>query len=183
MTETIIGVLGLIVALIGLPFAYREWKTKELRKDEVLAWSNECIDVLQRTKLAIADAAGGRPAHDFTAVMAELRARSSTQVERGRLFFRNVGIAHGSEKASAYQGYRVAILDCLVATSQVCSRALQAGESDLQALTHISDTYAKRFVSLAQSEIGRSRRSNSPAEDAGSSIDIDAEILEFRTAT
>ena len=183
MTQTIIGVLGLIVALIGLPFLYWEWKTKELRKDEVLAWSNDCIDVLQRTKLAIADAAGGRPAPDFATTMAELRARSSTQVERGRLFFRNVGDAHGGEKASAYKGYRVAILDCLVANSQVCNRAPQAAGNDLHALQHISEKYAKEFVSLAQSEIGRSRRSNSPAEDAGSSIDIDAEILEFRTAT
>lgn len=177
MSDVILGVLGFVISSISLGFAYAAWKTKELRKDEILDWSAECIDILQRTNVAIGDATRGNPAEDFPKLMADLRVRSSVQVERGRLFFKNVEHPWGAEKQPAYRGLRPKILDCLVANFQICEKAATRKQGDLERLEKLSLGYVRTFVSFAQAEVGRSRPSKSKANEAGHGVDIGAEMI------
>ena len=176
MSDVIIGILGLVISLVGLGFGYAGWRAKQLRSDEILSWSAECIDVLQRTKLTLGDAARGTPVDDFGKLMADLRIRSSVLVERGRLFFRNVEHPYGAEKQPAYRGLRPKILDCLVANCQICEIAPSCGQADLRTLDQVSLKYVTRFVSFAQAEVGRSRQSKSRANEAGQETDVRAEM-------
>jgi hypothetical protein len=175
-----LGIFRLLATLIGLGFAYVQWRTKELRKDEILEWSQECIDVLQRTYLLVSAAAQGKIQPSYDVMLTEMRFRSSVQTERGRMFFLNVKDSWGSDKPKAYQGLRPVILDCLVANFQICELAQDPNGSDLFALEQLSLSNTRRFVSYAQEEVGRSKLSKSAAEGTGFHVDVTRDMHEYQ---
>ena len=174
MAEVFIGVLGIALTIVGLGFAYTAWRSKEPRKDEILAWSQECIDIFQRTYLAVSGASKATDKQKYFDVLPELKLRSSVQVERGRLFFLNVK----HDQLISNRGLRPIILDCLVANCQICELAPQYLDGDLRKLAAISLQYGRRFVTLAQEEVGRSQQSNSGAEKAGDHVDISNDMMD-----
>ena len=179
MTEILIGIVSAIVAAAALWFTWTSWKIKELRKDEILAWSLDCIDILQRTQMTLSVMETSVKKSDFSEILKELKLRSSVQVERGRLFFLNVSANYGNDKPVAYRGLRPVILDCLVANCQICDRACESSPEMLLKLKHLSLDYTREFVSYAQQEVGRSRKSKSGAEAAGNPVDIAFEVRNY----
>ncbi|MBK6800125.1 hypothetical protein [Novosphingobium sp.] len=107
------AVVSVAVAALTLAGTWWGWRTRELRHDEVLAWSQEAIAALQtlcllcRRDLNRADV----EADSYEAIWFS----TSILIERGRLFFRNAQAkGYSRHKATAYQGYRTEILDQLL---------------------------------------------------------------------
>jgi hypothetical protein len=174
--DAVFQIVGVALTIAGLCFAYLAWKSKQLRKDEVLAWALESIDVFQRTYMVLSDVAATGVVDEFTADLRELRARSSTQTDRGRMFFRNVVSDWGKEKPAAYRGLRPKVLDCLVANCRICDYALNCESIDYQYLPDLTSKHSRAFVSLVQAEIGRTHQPKSGAELAGHHVDIAGEV-------
>jgi hypothetical protein len=174
-----VGIVTTSAAVFALWFTYANWKIKELRKDEILAWSLECIEIMQRTQVLLCDFADNIVGPNYSSDFQILKMRSSVQVERGRMFFMNVPSQFGQDKPAAYRGLRPVILDCLVANYQICSLASSCETKNITTLKYLSIDYSRNFVSYVQEEVGRSRRSKSGAEAAGSPVDIEREILTY----
>lgn len=147
--------VGLAATLLG----FWKWWREELRHSDVHAWALAAIRALQTTELRFRDSSTpyGTPVPELSALAVE----TSVLIEQGRLYFRNVkGIGplenYGADKPPAYRGIRPKVLDHLVRSFEALE-AWQVGthsrEDLLEAVIHSRGC----FVSLMQSEVGRSR--------------------------
>ena len=163
---------SLLVAIIGLVGAGLSWRARELRRDEVLSWSNEAIRNLQ-TLCLLCKRDEEKQVINISGYEA-IWFSTSILIENGRLFFRNVQAKSSDHnKQHAYRGYRPLILDQLVIAHQIAERFPDASLSDRTKLRQIAETSRARFVSLAQKEVGRARTRTTATLQAGDSIRLD----------
>ena len=98
---------------------------------------------------------------------------TSILVERGRLFFKNEVVDdYGSEKLSAYRGYRPRILDHLVVAHQVARFWPGDSDNDIKDRSRVAKCCLKSFVSLAQMEVGRDRAASVEALKGGDGVHL-----------
>ena len=150
--------ISIAVASIAALLVWGQWRERQLRKDDVLRWSNDVIRALQSLYLytsmpgQVSDADGVRPA------IRQLAIDTSVLVEQGRLFFRNAyDPQHGQHKMPAYRGHRAELLDPIVVAHQVACRWDGADVDTRRRMAIVVNDCVQRFVSLAQMEVGRSR--------------------------
>ncbi len=166
------AVVSVAVAALTLAGTWWGWRTRELRHDEVLAWSQEAIAALQtlcllcRRDLNRADV----EADSYEAIWFS----TSILIERGRLFFRNAQAkGYSRHKATAYQGYRTEILDQLLIAHLIAGGFPDALDEDRTKMSRLAEKCRARFVSLAQKEVGRARTRSPDPSVAGVSITLD----------
>jgi hypothetical protein len=158
MFEIIETLVSITIAAVPLAAGWYTWRKKELRRDDVLAWSNEVIGSLQTLLLITILKHPPLSEQDAQQKLAAIIFETSILVERGRLFFRNeIADSHGSKKLPAYQGYRPEILDQIVIAHQISCEWTNASADDRLRMRSIAETCLKKFVSLAQKEVGRGR--------------------------
>ncbi|RYG98654.1 MAG: hypothetical protein EON58_06490 [Alphaproteobacteria bacterium] len=145
-----------IAAAVTLLIFWRQSRESQLRRDEVLAWANEAIASLQTLLLiCIDDEHSSEQPHPR---LEDVFFDTSILVERGRLFFKNAKPAdYGTHKEPAYRGYRPCILDPLVMAHQVAAAWPKASLEQRRLMRSIAEECLKKFVSLAQKEVGRSK--------------------------
>ncbi|WP_186395772.1 hypothetical protein [Stappia sp. TSB10GB4] len=171
--QILVSTVPVLVGAGGFYLAFLKWQSdqedrrvKELRREEVFVWVNECIDCL-RSLIILTEQ---RDSALFEGVIdvkrRDLIIRTSTLIERGRLFFpNNEAGSWGLQKSGAYRGFRPVILDQLVMAHQL---ALIWPESRKKSTT-LAAICAENFVTLAQKEVGRSQSiSAEPAHDGDS---------------
>ena len=166
------AVVSVAVAALTLAGTWWGWRTRELRHDEVLAWSQEAIAALQtlcllcRRDLNRADV----EADSYEAIWFS----TSILIERGRLFFRNAQAkGYSRHKATAYQGYRTESLDQLLIAHLIAGGFPDALDEDRTKMSRLAEKCRARFVSLAQKEVGRARTRSPDPSVAGVSITLD----------
>lgn len=175
MLDTFFAGAAVVLTLVGFSAAYITARRNELRREEVLSWVNEGIACLQTTAL-LANASWYPIAEDErSGRLLELSIKASILVEQGRLFFKNKAFgSHGLSKEPAYRGIRPMILDELIVI-----HGLSRGWNSLQVedrglASEIAVSCLKRFVSMAQQEVGRDRAASSYAASAGDGASFDA---------
>jgi hypothetical protein len=163
--QVIVTLVSALIAALALFLAWRQARERQLRKDEVLRWALEAIRQLQTLYLV---SFLGEPAFDKSQIknlLAQIAVETSILVEQGRLFFRNTPHeTYGKDRHLAYRGYRPVLLDPIVVAHQISCQWEGATEDERQRMTLVAEDCVKRFVSLAQLEVGRSITAH---EDAG----------------
>jgi hypothetical protein len=169
MLETLATGIGLIVTLGGLIAGWYKSRQLALRREEVHKWADEAITALDSLFLLTALRPGTIDEASGKARLEQVIFDTSILTERGRLFFRNVVTdSYGAEKEPAYRGYRPVILDHLVTAHKI---ACEWGSSDLESrlrMRLVAEACLKKFVSLAQKEVGRSRAASADTARGGS---------------
>ncbi len=160
-----------LATLIALFVSWLDWRRRELRREEVLIWANQSITELQSLFLLCQDDLNGRSAS--SANFDEIRLNTSILVEQGRLFFKNARPKeYGQSKELAYRGYRPLILDQLVYAHQIADKWNESAVSERTILRNAAGVCLKKFVSLAQSEVGRSRTVSQYTRVSGDGGDV-----------
>jgi hypothetical protein len=123
-TETIAAVVSAFVAtgslFVGLFVVWMQRRESALRRGDVLAWANEVICALESLLLVSMLNASQLDASVAKSKLSEVIFNTAILVERGRMFFKNMVVDdYGSEKQSAYRGYRPKILDPIVVAHQI----------------------------------------------------------------
>ncbi|MBB3066008.1 hypothetical protein [Limibacillus halophilus] len=179
MFDGMASIISAVVATAALLSTWYWWREKELRRDEVLKWADEAISVLRTLHLLcavdVSKFTDENPSRKFLDVLFI----SSILIERGRLFFRNSndGNQHGREKEKAYQGLRPEILDQLIIAHEIALRWGDADQETRSRMTVISERACRRFLSLAQEEVGRGRTASKYNKLGGDGVDLDALLL------
>ncbi len=164
--------LALIALLGGVAGASLRAREHALRRDDVHDWANAAIEALQTLELlCVLPQLGSAHAE---ARLAQVIFATSILTEQGRMFFRNTQVGRlGAEKPPAYRGRRPAILDCLIVAHQAARRLSGADAETRARLSLVAEDSLKRFVSLIQPEVGRSRVRSPAAGRPGDSIRLD----------
>jgi hypothetical protein len=165
------AIISAAVGATSLFIAWRNWRESAFRREEVLAWSNEVVRALE-TLLLICIL---KDTQLSTSIKREKLAATiidtSTLVERGRLFFKNEIIDDwGSDKEPAYRGYRPKILDPIVVAYQIACGWNSADEDARLRMRMVAEDCLKKFVSLAQKEVGRSRTVSADTRMGGDGV-------------
>jgi len=175
--------ISIAVASVAAFLVWGQWRERQLRKDDVLRWSNDVIRALQSLYLytsmhsLVFDADSVRPA------IMQLAVDTSVLVEQGRLFFRNAqDPEHGKQKMPAYRGHRPELLDPIVVAHQVACRWDKADADSRQRMAVVVGDCAQRFVSLAQMEVGRSRTANWETAKGGRGDTLDELVAQVDPA-
>ncbi len=103
---------------------------------------------------------------------------TSILVERGRLFFRNARSGHGRHKPHAYRGKRPEILDQLVIAHQIACTWPDADSDRRRMMGVVASDVLRRFVSLVQMEVGRTRTASADTRRRGDGADLDMRLRE-----
>jgi hypothetical protein len=151
------------------------WRQRNLRTEEVLAWASEAIDSLECLVLLCKLTPKQAPdaAERTTAVIFA----TASLVERGRLFFKNKHWGdYGAIKEPAYRGLRPLILDHLVLAHQIACALPTSTPALRQELEQLALRTLKRFVSMAQREVGRARARSVSNAAPGTNIDLALEL-------
>ncbi len=165
------AIVSALIAAIALAGNWQSWRSKQLRRDDVLAWGNEAITALQTLVLICVDGQSSKTSQ--TDRLAEVRFSTSVLVERGRLFFRNANTDHyGDWKEPAYQGYRPRVLDHLVVAYQIATAWPSASEDDRKKMCMVAESTLRQFVSLLQKEVGRDRTAAADTSQGGNGADL-----------
>lgn len=145
-----------------------------LRLDEVAGWAAEAIGVMQSLVVALQLDEKAIQNDDRRARVLEVAFQSSVLIETGRLFFKNAIIDDfGKDKELAYRGYRPVVLDQLVIACQVANRFLvQKHDNDCRLLA-VAEDATRKFVSLVQAEVGRSRSASTDTNIHGDGANLD----------
>ena len=179
--EIFVSVISALVAIVGLFWVWQERQRAELRVGDVFSWSNEVISALQSLVLICSPRVLQLEDQWARARILEIVFRTSILVEQGRLLFMNEVIDDfGSEKPSAYRGYRPEIIDHIVIAHQVSAAWIQASEEDRLIMRGIAKDCLMNFVSLAQKEIGRSKTISVDSARGGDGADLAYLMAEFR---
>ncbi|MDJ0922290.1 MAG: hypothetical protein QNI84_14270 [Henriciella sp.] len=122
--DVLIAVLSAAVAITGALLSRAETRRQRMIQLENLrhgvdaqsmAWGNHCIDVLNRAAMFARTRQHQQNDASFLQQRVNLMLAVSSLVERGRLFFPNVGPgSRGADKEGAYRGARPPILDALM---------------------------------------------------------------------
>ena len=144
-----------LTAVISVGVWLYENRKKQLRIDDVLVWSNQCIETLQEIRLYCELEALRATDTDFSKIR-QLAVGASILVEKGRLFFRNKETdGYGSHKEPAYRGYRPLILEKLVLAHRIAIRWQTSSEEERIIMRELSEQCISQFVSLIRAEVGR----------------------------
>lgn len=176
----IVPLLSVLVAVGGLIIALRQWRESALRRADVLAWANETIYELQSLLLVCILDEDQLDATAKRAKLTEIVFNTTALVERGRLFFKNeVRDDHGQDKELAYRGYRPTILDQIVLAHQIAKRWEKADANVRSCMRLLAEDCAKKFVSLAQQEVGRSKTASAVTKKGGDGRPLDDLLKDF----
>ncbi|MEL6289103.1 MAG: hypothetical protein AAFQ35_10045 [Pseudomonadota bacterium] len=126
ISQTVAAILSLFAILLSLwVFARQQrlgrWQLRVQRDDNILHWAHACIGIMAEVEQRVSADEGAPPASVAAPVLSAeafimLRARLSSLIDEGRLYFPNVqSKTHGIDKHGAYRGHRQPILDPLVA--------------------------------------------------------------------
>jgi hypothetical protein len=171
------AIASIISAIVGALGFFVAWRERALRRGEVLAWANEGINTLQTIALLCDRHSPLWRDPERANLVRGALLNTSVLIERGRLFFRNKPWGDwGIDNDPAYRGLRPVVLDQLVLAHQI-ARSL-SGESNFEPdeLLRVADRTRKRFVSLCQQEVGRSRSASVNPAKPGESISLRREI-------
>ncbi|HLH11431.1 MAG TPA: hypothetical protein VKV77_06065 [Methylovirgula sp.] len=184
MLADAIPVISALIALAGLSIAWRQSRESALRRADVLAWSNDVIRELQSLLLICVLGGDELEAATRKAKLTEILFNTSVLVERGRLFFRNEvrNDQHGQTKELAYRGYRPAILDQIVVAHQIARQWERASETERASMILLAEDCAKKFVSLAQQEVGRSKTASAVTKKGGDGRQLEDLLKDFNSA-
>jgi hypothetical protein len=173
VVSAMIPVISPLVAVTGLYFVWKRWRNDALRTDDVLAWANETISALQSIVL-ICELAGSQSDDEPTkSRLTEVAFSTSILIERGRLFFLNEKAGNfGEEKEAAYRGYRPMILDPILVAHQIARAWGEADKNQRSQMRSLAVVCLKKFVSLAQKEVGRNRTASSDTRLGGDGIHL-----------
>lgn len=168
MWEFFAAIVSAFVALVGVLVAWRSAREAALRKGEVLAWSNDVIRNLQSLVLICQRRGVPLPQEIEAAKLHEIYFATSVLAEQGRLFFRNERAGdHGIDKPEAFQGLRPDILDQVILAHQIAGAFGGADEEARRRMGCVAEDAARRFVTLAQKEVGRSRTASAATSKGG----------------
>ena len=175
MTSPFVAVFSALIAFVAGYIGWRKWRDEALRKDHVLAWVNETISALQSVALTCQFADSHLDEDNFNRKLHELMFSTSILVERGRMFFTNSIVdGFGAEKESAYRGYRPIILDPIVVAHQIAREWTRSDDDERAELRKLAEVCVKKFVSLAQPEVGRVRTAFAGSKVAGDGVSVEA---------
>ena len=174
MPDSLFSAVSAAAAIFSIGFGWIKWRDSELRRADVLAWSCEAISTLESLLLVC-----NLPDVQLNSKIKEEKLtniifNTAILVEQGRLFFKNQVINdHGADKESAYRGYRPRILDPLVIAHQIARAWLGADSETCMRMRLIAEDCLKKFVSLAQKEVGRSRTAAADTRQGGDGSSLD----------
>lgn len=175
MWEFLAAVLSAIVALITFFLGWRKARENALRKEEVLAWSNSVIRSLQSLVLVCQGRNGSLTPDAERQRLLDIYFETSVLAEQGRLLFRNEAQGdYGKEKPEAYRGRRPEILDQVIVAHQIAGAFAGADAPSRARMCCVADDVARRFVSLAQKEVGRSRTASAETRKGGTGVGLPA---------
>jgi hypothetical protein len=178
---TMAPLVSALVAVAGLLIALRQTRESALRRADVLAWANDAIRELQSLLLISMPDQNELVAAARKARLTDIVFNTSVLVERGRLFFKNeIRDDHGQDKDLAYRGYRPLILDQIVLAHQIACRWEDASGDDRAAMHLIATECARRFVSLAQQEVGRSKTASSVTKKGGDGRPLEDLLKDYK---
>lgn len=169
------------VAAAAALMVWLQWRERQLRQDDVLRWANEVIRNLQTLYLTLflGDAAFDK-ASSRTA-LARIAVDTSVLVEQGRLFFRNTPDPnYGAHRHPAYRGYRPMILDPVVVAHQIACQWDGAAEEERDRMLVVAEDCVRRFVSMAQREVGRSRTAHEDSALKGEGEPLDKLLAQVK---
>lgn len=167
------GIISAVIAAVGLFATWLGWRRRELRRDDVYAWGNKCIEVLQTINLICAIGPMRLSPEDLQKRFLDLTFQTSVLIEQGRLLFKNkITDKYGAHKPEAYRGYRPRILDYLVAAHQISCEWHRSDSKQKQQMRVVSEDCLKHFVSLMQKEVGRSRTASTDTSKRGSGVHL-----------
>lgn len=170
---------GAVVALAAFLWALFVAYRASFKTDEVRGWAKECICTMQ--SIAITNTDVQVESRDF--ILGDLAIKSSILLEQGRLYFRNKKRReYRTDKHPAYRGYRPAILDELLISHQIALRFTNLSPEDRAFAGPIAQSCEKRFVSLAQMEVGRIAAASRYNETAGDGQHLDELIEQARNS-
>jgi hypothetical protein len=176
MWEILAPVFTVIAAVVAIFFRWRRWRESQLRLGEVLAWANEVIRELQGLVLVCQLNETQLEAAAAKAKLTEIFFHTSILVEQGRLFFKNKGKG-GSRAEPAYQGTRPTILDQIILAHQIAFCLRDGTDRDTRLRMRVlAEECRRRFVSLAQKEVGRAQTASVEAGRPGADIRISSEL-------
>jgi hypothetical protein len=170
---TATAIISALGATVGLFVTWQKWREASLRRGDVLAWANDVIHELQSLLLICILRDPQLEEAAAKARLTDIIFNTSILVERGRLFFKNkVADDLGHEKESAYRGYRPRILDPIVVAHQVACGWVEANEDTRLRMRLIAEDCLKKFVSLAQKEVGRDRTASVDTSQGGEGLHL-----------
>ena len=159
--------------MIGLITGWAKWRDAQLRRSEVLVWSNQGIAAMETLVLACSLGSSIYDPAELDKKLKELCVTSAILVEQGRLFFKNQRLGdHGQHKQPAYRGLRPCILDPLIVGHQIALSWPNASPENRVRMRLVAEKHLKIFVSLVQKEVGRSRTVSSDTKRGGDRIDL-----------
>jgi hypothetical protein len=174
--------ISALVAIVALAGSFYAWRTRELRREEVLKWGLDCIEVL-RTSVLYFEAVNQRSESVDLLEGRRLRVRSSILCDHGRLFFKNqISGSFDQNKRPAYRGHRPIILDRLVVNCQLLESLERPNQPDLSSVARVAKDNLKHFVSLIQDEVGRAQTASPDASLGGESINIERLLADDKKA-
>ncbi|AWZ02493.1 hypothetical protein RHODOSMS8_02981 [Rhodobiaceae bacterium] len=174
-TELVFAIASPALTIFGFFLGWFSWRRRELRRDEVLSWADDCIECLQTLLLISLLRDPILSAEKIEQIRLKVIFDTSILIERGRLFFKNEVVDDfGSDKLSAYRGYRPRILDHLVVGHQIARFWPDSSDDDKRRRTVVARNSLKGFVSLAQKEVGRDRAASAEALRGGDGVKLSA---------
>jgi hypothetical protein len=166
--DTIVQAAALLLSVGGAVVAWLSVRRGQLRIDEVIAWANKSIECLQTIALLTRRTWYELPKQERADRLADLSIQASVLIEQGRLFFKNHRPEEfGTDKLLAYQGLRPLILDELVVAHELARDWSHLSLDDRNRGYAIAVLCLKRFVSMAQQEVGRDRAASLNAASGG----------------
>lgn len=124
---TLIGIIvTIIIALVGGIYVIvtntKKYELTENYRKELLSWYKSVVQIM--IKIIHLNESGDFIKPEFSSYKAELLSQLSSLTEVGRFYFPNVqkNDGYGSEKPSAYQGYRHINLEFLLYFYQIASK-------------------------------------------------------------
>lgn len=175
--DTIAAIVSAFVAtaslFVALFVVWMQRRESALRRGDVLAWSNEVICALESLLLVSILKESQLEAPDRKKKLTDIIFNTTILIERGRMFFKNMAVDnYGSEKQLAYQGYRPAILDPIVVSYQIACRWESADEDTRLRMRLVAEDCLKKFVSLVQKEVGRSKNVSADTGKGGDGLHL-----------
>jgi hypothetical protein len=173
MLQSAISITSPLIAVAALAFTFFQWRKSQLRRDDVLRWSNEVIKSLETLLLITMLDEPLLDRNTARSKLLEQTFNTATLVEQGRLFFKNEIVDdHGLHKPPAYRGYRPAILDPIVVAHQIARALVDTDGEDKLRMRLLAEDSLKSFVSLAQKEIGRDRTATADTKRRGDGLHL-----------
>jgi hypothetical protein len=153
-----VPIVSAIIAAAGLFLVWRRWRDDALRRGDVLKWADEVIREIQTLCLLCRGGVMSPDEDDTRRRLHDIMFNTSILVERGRLLFKNPDPdRYRPDKEPAYRGYRPDILDWVVVAHEIARDWPSATPERRAKIAKVSERCRKRFVSLAQKEVGRTK--------------------------